>query len=170
MSRDTQPMMGEPVSEDEVERRRALIAAFYAERTLPPLYRLSTMAARVTWGTLDGSRARTRFVFERDDALDLPRAEVHTFESGAVEDAAPGLWQNNFDTALPSRASEPPTVGVLVSESLLEGKVMAATSDGWMVSVHTTSHPVLIIGPGALPEVVSLTRVDIDALAMEDLA
>jgi hypothetical protein len=170
MDRVTQPMRGEPVSDEERERRRTLVAAFYAERTLPVLYRLSTMDPRVTWGTLDETRARTRYVFERESALTAPRQEVHTLEHGVAQDIAPGLWESNFGTVMPGSGGEPSTIRVSISDVTLDGDVLATTGDGWMVAVQGESHTLLIIGTGSVPETVNLSQVDIDAVGREDVS
>jgi hypothetical protein len=163
MSSDEQPMIGVPVSAEEAERRRGMLAAFYASQTLPALYRLSTMDPDVTWGTaMYGSptTSQTRFVYEADLA-ETPRHEVHTLEFGAVEEIAIVPWSDNFQSLPPDVPAQPSTIPVTLDLSSHTGRVLAETSDGWMVSVEAPIGTFLIIGPGDLPSTLSLVRTEI---------
>lgn len=158
-----QPMIGAPVSAAEAERRRRMVAEFYASQTLPPLYRLSTMDPVVTWGTArydSPTTSQTRYVHETN-ATTMPRLEVHTLEFGTVDEIAVVPWGLNFGGPPPEVPTQPVTIPVTIAESSHMGRVLATTSDGWMVAVEAPDGAFLVLGPGELPGVLSLIRTDI---------
>lgn len=165
MSSDDESMMCYPVSDEEAERRRRLVAAFYASQTLPPLYRLSTMDPDVSWGTAgydSPATSQTRFVFETDGP-DVPRFEVHTLEFGTVEEIAIVPWSGNFECLPPNLPAPPVTIPVTIATTSHTGRVLGMTSFGWMVSVAAEEGTFLILGPGDLPRALSLVRAEISA-------
>lgn len=168
MSNDEESMYSVPVSDEEAERRRGLVAAFYASQTLPPMYRLSTMDADVSWGTAGAGApptSQTRFVFETDGPL-APRFEVHTLEFGTVEEIAIVPWSAISAGPPPEVPAPPVTIPVTIDAMSQTGRVLAATSYGWMVAVEAPVGTFLILGPGDLPGSLSLLRADIGMPAM----
>jgi len=163
MSSDEQPMIGVPVSAEEAERRRGMVADFYAGQTLPPLYRLSTMGPDIEWGTAmydSPTTSQSRYVYE-PERVGMPRREVHTLEFGTVDEIAIVSWGQNFNSPPPDGPAEPPTIPVEIAESPSTGRVLATTSDGWMVAVEAPIGTFLVIGPGDLPSGLSLVRADL---------
>src|SRR6478735_7174330 len=116
MSSDQQPMMGVPVSPEEAERRRGMLAEFYASQTLPPLYRLSTMDPDVTWGTArydTPTTSQTRFVRE-SKATAMPSIEVHTLEFDTDDEIAKVPWTTNFGGLPPEVPTQQVTIPVTI--------------------------------------------------------
>ncbi|MEN2741033.1 hypothetical protein ABCS02_24890 [Microbacterium sp. X-17] len=155
-----------PASDDEVARRKALGAELWTRKSFPPLYRVAAMDPEsVLHGNFGSSSpVKTTFVFTGEESLSRPRLEVHTLERGAVDSGAPLLWLRNFRSVIPepSRSAEP--VPVRVSKSTGSGTLIAATAEGWMVSVEAPDATLLVMGPGELPSRLSLEPVDMHAL------
>jgi len=151
------------MSDDEVARRKALGAELWRRKTLPPLYRVSTMDPEAVLNGSFGSSSpvSTSYIFNSgDDGTHQPRLEVHTFERGTVEDGAPVLWLSNIGSAVPRSSGNPSAIPVEISGSSASGLLLAATSEGWMVSVEAADATILIIGGGTLPSPLSLEPVD----------
>lgn len=150
-----------PLPDDEVARRKALGAALWAQKTLPPLYRTATMdPKRILHGSFGSSSpVQTLFVFADQDGLRRPRLEIHTVEQGTIDAGAPHLWLSNFGTTIP-QSSTP----VTISGTPRNGSLLARTARGWMVSVDAPDATLLVIGPGEIPNPIALERVDLQAL------
>lgn len=158
MSNDEESMYGEPVSEEEAERRRGMAAAFYASQTLPPLYRLSTMDADVSWGTAGAGApptSQSRFVFPADTPPGN-RLEVHTLEFGDIEELAIVPWSSNFASPPPEAPAPAVTIPVTIGTMSHPGRVLGVVPAGWMVSIDASEGTFLILGPGDLPTSLSL--------------
>jgi hypothetical protein len=155
-----------PLSDDEVARRKVLGAALYAQKIFPPLYRFSTMEPETVLHGSFGSSSpvKTLCIFAGEDGVRRPRLEVHTFERGTVEVGAPILWLSNFGTAVSATSKQTTAVPVTVSGSPVSGLLLAATAEGWMVSIQAPDATVLIIGPGEVSSPLSLEPVDLQAL------
>ncbi|MGN8025554.1 hypothetical protein [Microbacterium sp. 22242] len=164
MTSNEQPMTSAPVSAEEAERRKAMLAEFLASNTLPPLYRLSTMNPEVTWGPATyGSPtpiSQTRFVYEIK-ATTTPRLEVHTLEFGTEDEIAVVSWGLNFGGPPPAAPTKPVTIPVTVDTSPGSGRVLATVSNRWMVAIKAPNGSFVVLGPGDLPRHLTLIRTDI---------
>jgi len=134
--------------------------------SFPPLYRVSTMDPEtVLHGTFGASSpVMTYCIFAGGDGARQPRLEVNTVERGTVEDGAPVLWLKNFHSAMPVSSARAESVPVTVAGASFTGSLLAATADGWMVSVDAPDATLLVTGPGAVPSPLSLEPVDLQAL------
>ncbi|WP_345137786.1 hypothetical protein, partial [Microbacterium rhizosphaerae] len=134
-----------------------------------PLYRLSTMAEHVDWGTaITGAPTTTtqsRFIFEADTPPGH-RFEVHTVEFGTVEELLFVAWSTNFAGLPPETPTPPATVPVTIASESYPGQVLATTPDGWAVSVPAPERTFLIVGPRALPSSLSLVQAVVGTPAM----
>ncbi|GAA4488601.1 hypothetical protein [Microbacterium panaciterrae] len=166
MTSNEEPMMGVPVSAEEAARRKAMLAEFLASGALPPLYRLSTMAPDVDWGTTTyGSPtpiSQTKYVWEKGAAT-TPRFEVHTLEFGAADEMTIVPWGLNFGGPPPDVLTAPETIPVSIDETPQTGQVLASSSNGWMVVTEAPNGTFLALGPGALPSSLTLVSVVVAA-------
>ncbi len=155
-----------PLPDDEVERRKALFVALWAQKAFPPLYRVASMdPERLLTGSFGASSPlRTHSVFADADVASRPRLEVHTLEQGAVDAGAPVLWGANFGHAIPASSTPAASVPVTVSGALRSGSLVAAVAGGWMVAVDAPDATLLVSGPGEVPDPLTLERVDPEAL------
>lgn len=165
-------MWGVPMPDDEAARRKALVAAAWAQKTYPPLYRVSTMDPDTVLMGVFGlsSPVKTSYIFAGEDAiLQQPRLEIHTLERGAVEEGAPVLWLGDFGKPVPEFSGEAEAVPVTVSDSSVNGWLLAATADAWMVSVEAPDAALLVMGTGEVPSPLMLEPVDLEALKRSEL-
>lgn len=149
-------MWGVPHSVEEVARRRALLDEFYAQNTLPPLYRTSTMNARsIRRGTSKGPGLVSHRIYETASGL-----EVHTIEQGEVADLARSVWRRRFDGDVPSFSLSGPAVDVTIDGDLRAGQLLGENAEGWVISVSPPGHQVLILGASPTPVSLFLERVE----------
>lgn len=147
-------MWGTPHSEEEVARRRALLDEFYAQNTLPPLYRTSTMDPQsIRRGTSKGPGYISHRIYERASGF-----EVHTIEQGEVVDLARSAWRRRFGEDVPALPPSSPTVDVTIDGDLRQGHLLGENVQGWLISV--SGERILILGTGPLPGALPLERVE----------
>ncbi|WP_375384199.1 hypothetical protein [uncultured Microbacterium sp.] len=164
MTSSEEPMRGVPVSAEEAERRKAMRAEFLASQNLPPLYRLSSMGPEINWGTTTyGSPtpiSQTKYIFEKA-AETTPRFEVHTLEFGAAGEMTIVPWGSNFGGPPPGVPTPPVTIPVSIDGSPQTGQVLTSSPNGWMVVTEAPNGTFLVLGPGVLPDALTLVNVDV---------